>query len=232
MEVTSTTLKPLAHYDTSRLDDADTAGEPIAGPSNVTVATAAFKKELEDRTFDVDDEEFELEQAFERGEEEGDDNDSAASGEENNSARALEKQESRSTSQKSDTKAHSDSSSSPDEALYSDVFSEETADSMIKELKEIGNGFYLFRCSCHRYVCQYLLSTFQLCRDVPLHTKIHWSRACTSSKTACRIRRTLGEHQLDSCYRHCLTTFPNSFTLDSLRMPTRKTSYTCYGFSK
>lgn len=140
MEVTSTTLKPLAHYHTSKLDDTDTAESPVAGPSNVTVAaTAAFKKELEDRTFDVDDEEFELEQAFERGDNESDnDDDSAASDEEVDPARALEKQESRSTSQRSDTKAHSDASSAPDEDLYPDVFPEEVADSMIKELKEIG----------------------------------------------------------------------------------------------
>lgn len=170
MELASTTVQPLAHYDLSQPGGSATesADEPLAGPStaDVTAATTAFKKELEDRTFDVDDEEFELEQAFERGQEESDTSDDDAADRPEHPL----KPEASHTSRQADSGEENDShSSSSEPAFYDDVFPEEIADSMIQELKEIGALVVKKLQSCHLGVslfCALTISTSGMFRFI------------------------------------------------------------------
>lgn len=150
MEIASTTVHSLARYRSMNDEDAGTSEEPVAGPSNVTSATAAFKKELEDRTFDVDDEEFELEQGFQRGDDdessdEPDDSEHAPSP--SDDPKAIIQLDSLSPGR--------EKSSSPDVPLYTDMFPEDIADAMIRELKEIGGrlSFFYTRHNAYTDVC-------------------------------------------------------------------------------
>ncbi|KAK9895254.1 hypothetical protein P389DRAFT_197316 [Cystobasidium minutum MCA 4210] len=146
MELATTTLQPLAHYDTTAQDNDVDTSVPVAGPSSVSPAatTAAFRRELEDRTFDVDDEEFELEAAFERGEDNDDDDESdddanAATGETNGElAKTSELIDPSQQGNASERSTSSSSTASSRGGLYNDVFPEDVADAMIAELKEIG----------------------------------------------------------------------------------------------
>lgn len=196
MELTFTTLQPLAHYDPSKSKaDADDTAPPVAGPSSASAATSAFKRELEDRTFDVDDEEFELEAAFERGEDDTDDDHdedgNLSAGE--TSPGHKPKHELGDPPQQGSTSERSSSSSftADSQDLYGDVFPEEVADAMIRELKEIGK----FRFPCigeHPILATIILAkTIRLPfhRHVPLHPKICCQRGCASSQDASRIRR-------------------------------------------
>lgn len=163
MELTSTTVQPLAHYDTSQTEE----GQPVAGPSSVSAAaTTAFKRELEDRTFDVDDEEFELEAAFERGQ-----GDESSSKQEEGDPDLPSKDEVEDSSQKGDDSDRSQSSSSTSysRGLYADVFEEDVADAMIQELKEIGNS-HSFPCQSPLAILTWLLLAYS--RHVPFHSEI------------------------------------------------------------
>lgn len=195
MELASTTLQPLAHYDTSQSKaDADDTAVPVAGPSSVSAATTAFKRELEDRTFDVDDEEFELEAAFERGEDdtadEDDDDGNSSAGE--TSLGHKPKHELGDPPQQGITSERSTSSSSTADSQgpYSDVFPEEAADAMVRELKEIGKFRLTYIGEAPVLATIILTHTIRLLlyRHVSLHPEICCQGGCTPAQDACRLR--------------------------------------------
>jgi hypothetical protein len=125
---------------------------------------------LEDRSFDVDDEEFELEAAFERN---GDDLDTDEDDDDHNNDKLsqqgpLSGAESGEEVVGDDTAKNSASSDSDEECAVpcTDVYPDDVADSMVAELKEIGRS----------YRCMLTVVTFAeintSIRHVPLYPEV------------------------------------------------------------